>query len=157
MRRSHSLGVPATGVTDHLRDNGYGAATSDTPIPALRASTLSKAAEAGNITSRCAVVGCTRVQPELYRADPVSPSRRTNARVPSGQGLASFGPADCGSLGQVEIFGPPALPAPTGYLIILEEPGVHVVATRLQLTVDGDVVLCSAGGLAHVDSAGEGG
>ncbi len=30
--------------------------------------------------------------------------------------------------------------APTGYLIIPEEPGLHVVATRFELTFDGDVV-----------------
>jgi hypothetical protein len=70
----------------------------------------------------------------------------SSARVPGGQGLESFGAADCGSLGQVEIFGPPALPAPTGYVIIPEEPGLHVVATRFQLTVDGDVVFSKSFG-----------
>jgi hypothetical protein len=43
MRRSRSLGVQAAGVTDHLRDNGYGAATSGAPIPAFSAGTLTRA------------------------------------------------------------------------------------------------------------------
>jgi hypothetical protein len=41
-----------------------------------------------------------------------------SARVPGGQGLESFGFADCGSLGQVEVFGAPTLEASTFYLII---------------------------------------
>jgi hypothetical protein len=69
-----------------------------------------------------------------------------SARVPGGQGLESFGFANCGSLGQVEIFGPPAEPAPTGYLIIPEEPGLHVVATRFELAFDGDVVFSKSFG-----------
>ena len=69
-----------------------------------------------------------------------------SARVPGGQGFESFGFANCGSLGQVEIFGPPADPAPTGYLIIPEEPGLHVVATRFELTLDGDVVFSKSFG-----------
>ena len=69
-----------------------------------------------------------------------------SARVPGGQGLESFGLADCGSLGQVEIFGPPPEPAPTGYLIISEESGPHVVATRFELSFDGDVVFSKSFG-----------
>lgn len=57
-----------------------------------------------------------------------------SARVPGGEGLASFGFADCGDLGEVEIFGPPAGPASTGYLISPTEPGLHVVATRFELS-----------------------
>lgn len=60
-----------------------------------------------------------------------------SAKVPGGQGLESFGFADCGSLGELEIFGPPAEPAPTGYLL---ETGQHAVATRFELTIDGEVV-----------------
>jgi hypothetical protein len=63
-----------------------------------------------------------------------------SARVPGGQGLESFGFANCGSLGQVEVFGPPADPAPVGYLITPDEPDPHVVATRFEFSVDGDVV-----------------
>jgi len=63
-----------------------------------------------------------------------------SARVPGGQGLASFGFANCEGLGEVEIFGPPAEPAPTGYLIIPEEPGQHVVATRFELSSAGGEV-----------------
>ena len=62
-----------------------------------------------------------------------------SARVPGGQGLESFGFANCEGLGEVEIFGPPAEPAPTGYLI-LGETGPHVVATRFETTIDGQVV-----------------
>lgn len=69
-----------------------------------------------------------------------------SARVPGGQGLASFGFATCEDLGVVEIFGPPADPAATGYLIIPEEPGVHVVATRFELTFDGEVVFSKSFG-----------
>jgi len=67
------------------------------------------------------------------------------ARVPGGQGLESFGFANCGSLGQVEIFGPPADPAAVGYLIIPEQPDLHVVATRFEFT-DGDVVFSKSFG-----------
>lgn len=63
-----------------------------------------------------------------------------SARAPSNQGFESFGFADCGSLGQVEIVGPPAAPAPTGYLVIQGQPSAHVVATRFQLAFDGVVV-----------------
>jgi hypothetical protein len=63
-----------------------------------------------------------------------------SARVPGGQGLESFGFATCGSLGQVEVFGPPAAPAPVGYLLIPDAPDPHVVATRFEFSVDGDVL-----------------
>jgi hypothetical protein len=62
-----------------------------------------------------------------------------SASVPGGQGLQSFGFADCGSLGQVDIFGAPAPEASTFYLIA-EEPGLHVVATRYEVALNGDVV-----------------
>ena len=66
-----------------------------------------------------------------------------SAQVPGGQGLTSFGLADCGDRGQLEIFGPPAEPAPTGYLINAAGTGVHVVATRFELSSAGGEVLFS--------------
>jgi hypothetical protein len=69
-----------------------------------------------------------------------------SARVPGGQGLESFGLANCEGLGEVEIFGPPAEPAPTGYLKITAETGQHVVATRFELTFDGQVVFSTSFG-----------
>ena len=67
-----------------------------------------------------------------------------SARVPGGQGFASFGVADCGeSLGEVEIFGPPALPAASAYLINTEGTGPHVVATRFEVSSAGGEVLFS--------------
>ena len=61
-----------------------------------------------------------------------------SAKVPGGQGLESFGFATCEGLSeQVEIFGPPADAAPTGYFI---ETGQHLVATRFELTIDDEVV-----------------
>lgn len=66
------------------------------------------------------------------------------AHVPGGQGLTSFGLADCGEpLRVVEIFGPPAEPAPTGYPIDAEGSGPHVVATRFELRSAGGEVLFS--------------
>jgi hypothetical protein len=69
-----------------------------------------------------------------------------SASVPGGQGLESFGFADCGSLGQVEVFGAPALQASTFYLIIPEEPGLHAVATRFEVAFDGEVVVSKSFG-----------
>jgi hypothetical protein len=63
-----------------------------------------------------------------------------SAKVPGGQGLVSFGFPTCEGLGQVELFGPPAGPATSGYLIVTEETGLHAIATRFELTVDGEVV-----------------
>jgi hypothetical protein len=70
-----------------------------------------------------------------------------SARVPGGQGLVSFGSADCGSLGEVEVFGPPAGQAAAGYLIIPEEPGLHVVATRFETSFGGNVVFSKSFGV----------
>jgi hypothetical protein len=70
-----------------------------------------------------------------------------SARVPGGQGLASFGSFDCeGIPGQVEVFGARAPEASTFYLIPPEEPGLHVVATRFESAVDGDVVFSKSFG-----------
>ena len=70
-----------------------------------------------------------------------------SARVPGDNpAFESFGLADCAGLGEVEIFGPPAEPAATGYLVFQGEPGLHVVATRFELTVDGDVVFSKSFG-----------
>ncbi len=63
-----------------------------------------------------------------------------SARVPGGEGLVSFGFPTCEGLGQVELFGPPAAPATSGYLIVPQEPGLHVVATRFELAIEGEVV-----------------
>ena len=70
-----------------------------------------------------------------------------SARVPGNPAFESFGVATCEGLPVgVEIFGPPAEPAPTGYLVFQGEPGLHVVATRFELTVDGDVVFSKSFG-----------
>jgi len=63
-----------------------------------------------------------------------------SARVPSGQGLISFGFPTCEGLGQVELFGPPAPQGTSGYLIVTEETSLHAIATRFELTLDGEVV-----------------
>jgi len=63
-----------------------------------------------------------------------------SARVPSGQGLISFGFPTCEGLGQVELFGPPAPQGTSGYLIVTEEASLHAIATRFELTLDGQVV-----------------
>ena len=58
-----------------------------------------------------------------------------SARVPGGQGLGIFGVFDCGDpLGEVEVFGAPAVEAANAYLIDTEGTGPHVVATRFELT-----------------------
>lgn len=63
------------------------------------------------------------------------------AKVPGGQGLISFGFPTCGEgLGQVELFGPPAGPATSGYLIVTDDTSLHAIATRFELTVDGEIV-----------------
>jgi len=69
-----------------------------------------------------------------------------SARVPGGLGFESFGFANCGTLGQVEIFGPPASPATSGYLIIPEQPGVHAVATRFEVAFGGEVAFSKSFG-----------
>ena len=69
-----------------------------------------------------------------------------SARVPDNPAFESFGAATCEGLGEVEIFGPPAEPAATGYLVFPEEPGLHVVATQFEFTVDGDVVFSKSFG-----------
>jgi hypothetical protein len=57
-----------------------------------------------------------------------------SARVPGGQGLGIFGLFDCGDpLGEVEVFGAPAVEAANAYLIDTEGTGPHVVATRFEL------------------------
>ena len=57
-----------------------------------------------------------------------------SASVPGGQGLGIFGLFDCGDpLGEVEVFGAPAVGAANAYLIDAEGTGPHVVATRFEL------------------------
>ena len=57
-----------------------------------------------------------------------------SASVPGGQGLGIFGVFDCGDpLGEVEVFGAPAVSASNAYLIDTEGTGPHVVATRFEL------------------------
>jgi hypothetical protein len=63
-----------------------------------------------------------------------------SARVPGGQGLISFGFPTCEGLGQVELFGPPAGPATSGYLIVTEETSLHAIVTRFERTIEGQVV-----------------
>ena len=56
-----------------------------------------------------------------------------SANVPGGQGLGIFGVFDCGDpLGEVEVFGAPAVAAANAYLIDTEGTGPHVVATRFE-------------------------
>jgi hypothetical protein len=57
-----------------------------------------------------------------------------SASVPGGQGLGIFGLFDCGDpLGEVEVFGAPAVEAANAYLLDTEGTGPHVVATRFEL------------------------
>ena len=65
-----------------------------------------------------------------------------SASVPGGQGLGIFGLFDCGDpLGEVEVFGAPAVEAANTYLIDTEGTGPHVVATRYELkSVSGEVL-----------------
>jgi hypothetical protein len=65
-----------------------------------------------------------------------------SASVPGGQGLGIFGLFDCGDpLGEVEVFGAPAVEAANAYLIDTEGTGPHVVATRFELkSAAGEVV-----------------
>ena len=57
-----------------------------------------------------------------------------SASVPGGQGLGIFGLFECGDpLGEVEVFGAPAVEAANAYLIDTEGTGPHVVATRYEL------------------------
>ena len=64
-----------------------------------------------------------------------------SARVPGGQGLGIFGVFDCGDpLGEVEVFGAPAVEAANAYLIDTEGTGPHVVATRFEFkSAEGEV------------------
>jgi hypothetical protein len=56
-----------------------------------------------------------------------------SASVPGGQGLGIFGLFDCGDpLGEVEVFGAPAVEAANAYLIDTEGTGPHVVATHYE-------------------------
>ena len=56
-----------------------------------------------------------------------------SASVPGGQGLGIFGLFDCGDpLGEVEVFGAPAVEAANAYLIDTEGTGPHVVLTRFE-------------------------
>lgn len=52
------------------------------------------------------------------------------AGVPNGQAFISFGTFDCGALGSVEIVGPRAEQAPTGWTT----SGVHLVAVSISGT-----------------------
>jgi hypothetical protein len=65
-----------------------------------------------------------------------------SARVPGGQGLGIFGLFDCGDpLGEVEVFGAPAVEAANAYLIDTDGTGPHVVATRFELkSASGEVL-----------------
>ena len=57
-----------------------------------------------------------------------------SARVPGGQGLGIFGVFDCGDpLGEVEVFGAPAVEAANAYLLDTAGNGPHVVATRFEV------------------------
>jgi hypothetical protein len=63
-----------------------------------------------------------------------------SARVPDGQGLGIFGVFDCGDF-DAEAYGAPAVEAANFYLLDPETgTGPHVVATRYEETVDGEVV-----------------
>jgi hypothetical protein len=66
-----------------------------------------------------------------------------SASVPGGQGLGIFGLFDCGDpLGEVEVFGAPAVSASNAYLIDTEGTGPHVVATRFEFkSGTGEVLL----------------
>jgi hypothetical protein len=56
-----------------------------------------------------------------------------SASAPGGQGLGIFGLFDCGDpLGEVEVFGAPAVEAANAYLIDTEGTGPHLVATRYE-------------------------
>ena len=65
-----------------------------------------------------------------------------SAGVPGGQGLGIFGVFDCGDpLGEVEVFGAPAVEAANAYLIDPDGNGPHVVATRFEFKSAGGEVL----------------
>ena len=55
-----------------------------------------------------------------------------SANVPDGQGLGIFGVFDCGDLGEVEVFGAPAVEAANAYLLDTAGTGPHVVLTRFE-------------------------
>ena len=56
-----------------------------------------------------------------------------SASVPGGQGLGIFGVFDCGDpIGEVEVFGAPAVEAGNAYLIDSEGTGPHVLLTRFE-------------------------
>ncbi len=64
-----------------------------------------------------------------------------SAGVPGGQGLGIFGVFDCGDpLGEVEVFGAPAVEAANAYLIDTDGNGPHVVAARFELKSAGGEV-----------------
>lgn len=57
-----------------------------------------------------------------------------SANVPDGQGLGIFGVFDCGDpLGEVEVFGAPAVQSANAYLIDTEGSGPHAVLTRFEV------------------------
>lgn len=75
-------------------------------------------------------IALAAVMAALSLAVAVAPA---SARVPGGQGLGIFGLFDCGDpLGEVEVFGAPAVAAANAYLIDTEGTGPHVVATRFE-------------------------
>ena len=56
-----------------------------------------------------------------------------SANVPGGQGLGIFGVFDCGApLGEVEVFGAPAVEAGNAYLIDTDGNGPHAGLTRFE-------------------------
>src|SRR5215211_2574279 len=76
----------------------------------------------------------TLVSAMLCSAAVIAVAAPASARVPGGQGLGIFGLFDCGDpLGEVEVFGAPAVEAANAYLIDTEGTGPHVVATRYEL------------------------
>lgn len=78
-------------------------------------------------TTRIALVAAVAALSLTAVAAPAS------ASVPGGQGLGIFGVFDCGDpLGEVEVFGAPAVEAANAYLIDTEGTGPHVVLTRFE-------------------------
>jgi hypothetical protein len=88
-------------------------------------------------TTRIALVAAVAALSLTAVAAPAS------ASVPGGQGLGIFGVFDCGDpLGEVEVFGAPAVEAANAYLIDTEGTGPHVVLTRFEAkSPAGDVFL----------------
>jgi hypothetical protein len=78
-------------------------------------------------TTRIALVAAVAALSLTAVAAPAS------ANVPGGQGLGIFGVFDCGDpLGEVEVFGAPAVEAANAYLIDTEGSGPHAVLTRFE-------------------------